>query len=199
MPAAGGATPPQTPPVNPTPDLATPPPATGASDADPALGDAGKRAIQAERERAKALERERDTIRQQFEELQRSSLSDHEKAIADAVKAAKAETAATYEAERTRDKVRLALMGAGIQASVIELAVRAPDFDGVKPDEIEDKVKAFVKTQPALFAKPSLPGADLGAGAGSPTGLTLDAVKAMKPAEYAKRRDEVMDFLNQRR
>src|ERR1041385_2287487 len=88
-PVAGGATPSQTP-ANPAAPVSggTTAPATGDPDG---LGDAGKRAIQAEREAKAAAIRERDELKARLDELENASKSDHDKAIAAARNEGKAE------------------------------------------------------------------------------------------------------------
>lgn len=55
------------------------------------LGEAGKKAIEAERTRAKAAEKRAKTLESQLQELQRSQMSDQERAIDEAKAATRAE------------------------------------------------------------------------------------------------------------
>src|SRR4051812_25918881 len=102
---------------------ATPAPATGD---DAQLGDAGKRAIQAERARAEAAEERAKIAEKERDALRTASMTDQEKAIADARKAG--ETDATTRAHTfvRRAEVRRALGAAG--ASDVDLAALAPEF-----------------------------------------------------------------------
>lgn len=168
-PAVPGATPGQTP-AQPAP--ATPAAApTSATDDDDALGDAGKRALRAEREARAAAVKEATDLRTRLEELENASKSDHEKALAQAKREGAAEVADRYHAAIRRSEVRAALVGAGVSPSVLDLAVRADQFSGLKVTDdgevagLTEAVEAFRKTMPDLFAKPTAPrGADFGGG-----------------------------------
>jgi len=156
-PVAGGATPPQTPATPAAPASGgTTTPATGDPDG---LGDAGKRAIQQERDAAAAAKRERDEFKRQLEELQNASKTDQEKALVAAKNEGKAEVLGKYEAAVRRSEVRAALSAAGIASSVLDLAVRADEFAGLKVtddgdvDGLQAAVDAFKKAKPDLFGK----------------------------------------------
>jgi hypothetical protein len=170
-PAAGGATPPQTPaqPAPATPAAAT----TSATGDDDGLGDAGKRALRAERDRASAAERERDDLKRRFEELENSSKSEHEKALAQAKRDGATEVAERYQAAIRRSEVRAALTAAGVPATLIDLASRADGFAALKVSDqgevqgLDEALEAFRKATPDLFAKaPATPPrpADFGGG-----------------------------------
>lgn len=170
-PVVGGATPSQTPaqPAPTTPVTATPP-ATG--DDDAALGEGGKRAIKAERDRASAAEKERDQFRTRLEELENASKSEHEKAVAQAKREGAAEVATRYEAAIRRSEVRAALTAAGVPSSLVDLASRADGFASLKVNDegrvsgLDDAVKAFKDATPDLFGKagPVARPADFGGG-----------------------------------
>lgn len=160
-PAAGDATSPQTPvsPAAATPSAAAP----SATDDDPQLGDAGKRALNDERrarreaeDRAKALERERD-------ELKAATQTESEKAIAEAKKAGAAEVTERFHGQIRRAEVRAALTSAGINASVLDLAAKADEFAALKvTDEgevsgLDAAVEAFKRARPDLFAAKTAP------------------------------------------
>lgn len=170
-PAAPGATPGQTPPATPSATPTPPPSATPpATDDDAALGEGGKRALDAERasrraaeDRAKAAEKERD-------DLKAATLSESEKAIADAKKAGQTEATERYAAVIRRSEVKAALAAAGIQSSVMDLAVKADEFAALKVGDdgnvegLDEAVKAFKGTRKDLFTKPGTDGsADGGA------------------------------------
>lgn len=169
-PAAGGATLPQTPaqPAAATPVAATTP-ATG--DDDAALGDAGKRAIKSERDRAAAAERERDDLKRRLEELENASKSEHERALSVAKREGAAEVAERYQVAIRRSEVKAALTAAGVPASLVDLAARADAFGALKVNEegvvqgLDEAVKAFKDATPDLFAaKAPTRTADFGGG-----------------------------------
>lgn len=157
-----GATPGQpaattTPPAGATPPAPSPatPPATG----DDGLGDAGKRALTAEREaraaaeaRAKAAEEERDALRT-------AGLSDQDKALSDAKRTATSERDAHWKARIRAVEVRGALRGAGaVNAEIIELALSARQFRDLKVDAetgavegLEAAVESFKAAVPQAF------------------------------------------------
>jgi hypothetical protein len=179
-PVAGGATLPQTPALPAAPASGgTSTPATGDPDG---LGDAGKRAIQQERDARSAATRERDEFKRQLEELQNASKTDHEKAIAQARKEGAAEVLGKYQVAVRRSEVRAALSAAGISTSLLDLAVKADEFSALKVTDDGDveglsgAVDAFKKARPDLFKAPSGGGApDFGGGPrGTPAGAGQD-------------------------
>lgn len=166
-PVVAGATPAQTPPPNGTPSAA-PPPATGDPDA---LGDAGKRALEAMKAERDAASRDAKAAKQALEALQDKSATDAEKAI----KAARAEGLAQGHAQIRRSEVKAALAGAGINASVLDLALGAPDFAALKVNdegEVEglgEAIAAFKKARADLFKPTAAPGSADGGAHGSPS------------------------------
>lgn len=157
-PAGTGATPPPSGQPTGQPPAANPPtpPATGDGDG---LGDAGKRAIEAERaarreaeDRAKAAERERD-------ELRAAHQSESEKALTAAKKDAEATTTAKFEGRLRQAEVRSALRSAGLtNDKTLALAVNAAEFAALKVDEdgsikdLDKVVETFKKDYPEMFA-----------------------------------------------
>ena len=189
-PVEGGATPLQS--------QATVPAAEPATGEEAALGDAGKRALdamKAERkaavDRAKALEAELETLRA-------GQLSDQEKAI----KAARDE--ATREAtERAtgmvrRSEVRRALTAAG--CGDVDIAALAPEFstlgvgDDGTVDGLDKAVSAFRAAHPALFAPARGAAGDFDGGPGggrvAQASYTRDQLR--DPAFFAKHRDDIL-------
>lgn len=158
-PVVDGATPSQSQPAT-TPAATQPgaPASTATDDYPEGLGDAGKRALdrmKAERDaataQAKAAERERD-------ELKAATLTDTEKAIADAKKAGAAEVTERYQGQIRRAEVRSALTAAGISPQLLDLAIRADEFAALKVTDdgavsgLEAAVEAFRKGHGDLFA-----------------------------------------------
>jgi hypothetical protein len=162
MPVAGGATPPQTPPAPPAADPLTtsPTPATGDPDA---LGDAGKRALDAMKAEREAAKERAKAAEKALADLQAATLSDSEKAIAEAKKAGGAEVLAKVTARIRQAEARAALIAAGAQASLVDLAVRADEFTALKVSDdgeiegLEAAIAAFQKAHPDIFTKPAKP------------------------------------------
>jgi hypothetical protein len=191
-PAADGAKPSQSEPAKPatgTPTAAATVPAKGDDDA---LGEPGKRALQAERDarqraedRAKAAERERD-------ELKAQTQTDAEKAVTEAKAAGKTEVLSRLQTVVRRSAVEKALMQAGATPSLIDdlagarefAALKVNDDDEIDPKELADAVKAHKARVPDAYkaAQPA-PGAtgssDAGArGGGQEPAKTLtDAIE----------------------
>lgn len=188
-PVAAGATPAQTPaqPAAPASGGSTAP-ATGDPDG---LGDAGKAAIQREREARAAATRERDDFKRQLEELQNANRSDHEKAVAAAKKEGSAEAVAKLHPAIRRSAVRAALSAAGVTSAMLDLAVRADQFAGLKVTDdgdiegLDAAVADFKKAMPDLFkAAPAANGApDFGGGPrGTPAGAGTDMNRLIRLA-----------------
>lgn len=178
MPAAAGAMPAQTPatPAAPAAGAATEP-AMGYPDG---LGDAGKKALDAERRRAEAAEKAHGELAKKLEALENASKSDHDKAIDQAKKDGATEVLAKAQAQVRRSEVRAALLTAGIGANVLDLAAKADAFAELKVTEdgdvqgLEQAVADFKKAMPDLF-KPTQPNGgrpvDFGGGPrGTPAG-----------------------------
>jgi hypothetical protein len=181
-PVAAGATPAQTPAQPAAGNPAPTTPATG-DDTD-GLGDAGTRALRAEREARAAASRERDDFKRQLEELQNATRSDSEKALAQAKKDGVTEAVAKLHPVIRRSAVRAALSSAGVASEMLDLAVRADQFASLKVSDdgdvegLDGAVADFKKAMPALF-KPGAPtnGAapDFGGGPrGTPAGAGAD-------------------------
>ena len=159
-PVAGGATPAQTPaqPAAPT-SGGTTAPATGDPDG---LGDAGKRALDAERKRAETAEKAAKDAQARIEELESATKTDQEKAVAQAKKDGATEVLAKAQAQVRRSEVRAALISAGVSSAVLDLAARADEFASLKvTDEgdvegLDAAIDAFKKKVPDLF-KPTGP------------------------------------------
>lgn len=169
MPAAGGAMPPQTP----AQPAAAPPPA-GASPAtgdDQQLGDAGKRALEDERRARREADDRVKAVQKELDDLKAQSLTDSERAVADAKKAGAAEVTERFHGQIRRAEIRTALTGAGINASVLDLAAKADEFAALKVTEdgdvqgLDAAVEAFKKARPDLFtAAKAAPRPDSGLG-----------------------------------
>lgn len=202
--AVADATSAQTTAVSPSADATTTTattPATGDADG---LGDAGKRAIErmkAERDDAKRIAGE---AVKRAEDLENATKSDTEKAIAQAKRDGAAEVLTRVHGQIRRAEVRAALTAAGANPNLIDLAVKADEFGGLKVDDegeidgLAAAVEAFKKAHPDLFAKPGTAGTADGGARGGKSGLTREIIEKMTPAEHAARRDEIFEFLQQR-
>src|SRR5690606_14903608 len=117
-PTGEGAMPDTTEPMsetNPTPDGGATPPAPETSpetdSTSAGLGDAGKRALEAERKAKREAERQLKQLQTELEQLRKERMSEQERAIADAVAQAKAEAAATYGSRLAAAEFRAAAAG----------------------------------------------------------------------------------------
>lgn len=151
-PVVPGATPGQS--DQPAP-AAVPAPATGDQDG---LGDAGKRAIEAERKAAREALKRAEAAEKELETLRTGQLSEHEKAIAAARKEATDEATGRAHAMVRRAEVRRALASAGVTPDSLDLAAGAPEFAALAVDDdgqitdLEKSVTSFRTAHPSLFA-----------------------------------------------
>ncbi len=204
-PAAAGATPAQTTPVSP---VADPPTTTSPATGDDGLGDPGKRALDAERASARTEKARADKAEKALADLQNASASDAEKAL----KAAKAEGAAEVT-ERLhvmirRSEVKAALAGSGINPSVLDLAVMAPEFRDLKVTEtgdvegLKDAIAMFKGSRPDLFkAAPAGGTADLGTGSGDRTaaGKSFTRQQLRDPVFYQANKADILKAMQEGR
>jgi len=170
-PAAGGATPPQTPPVAsapaPTPQAQpapTPVPDPSAPDDLLALGDAGKRALDAMKAERNAAIAASKAAERELEQLRSASLSENEKAIAAARKAGADEVTERLHARVRRAEVKLALGRAGAMPSLIEDLANAAEFAALVVDDtdqvtgLDDALKSHRSRVPDAYRAPATPG-----------------------------------------
>lgn len=144
------------------------------SDSD-GLGDAGRKAIAAERKAAREEKRRADEAQAQLEDLRRQQMTEQERAVAerdDARKQLEEANArlAAFEQERTRNEVAA--------AKGLSLA-QARRLSGTTREEFEADADAF-KAELAALAAPPVPKPDPSAGAvdsGKPSSVA-DAIRA---------------------
>lgn len=161
--------------TNPTPDGGATPPAPETSpetDSTPAgLGDAGKRALEAERKAKREAERQLKQLHTELEQLRKERMSEQERAIADAVAQAKSEAAATYGSRLVAAEFRVAAAGRlsdeqlDTLLSALDLKAFLNDDGDVDTDRVRDYVGKIAPADP----QPSSPadllaGLDLGQG-----------------------------------
>jgi len=189
-PAVAGATPVQTPPAEPAP--APPSPATS-SPATDEIGEAGKRAIAAERQAAKDALARAKAAEDELETLKASTQTDHERALTAAKREAAAEVRATYEAKLIRADLRAKLGAAGVRSeALIELALKADTFSGAKLDDdgrvIDgDKLVAKLKDDaPEMFGSGTASAGTVTAGAQTSTPKPAANLEEAVAGHYAK-------------
>lgn len=171
-PAAAGATPAQTTPVSPATDPMTPPPATG----EPEIGEAGKRAIAAERKAAREAMDALRAAQAELETLKAAGLSESEKAVKEAANAATAAERAKWQTSIRAVRVEAALRVAGAtNETLLDLALRSDLISALKVDEagkvtdLDKAVEQLKKDIPEMFATPVPGGPTRGVPIGAPT------------------------------
>jgi hypothetical protein len=186
-PAATDATSVQTTPVSPASGEPTAAPTPAANGDESALGEAGKRAIQVEREAARAAKAEAAEARRELEALKLATASEAEKAIAAAKSEGKAEVLDRLHATIRRSAVREALVAAGVPAGLVADLSKADEFTSLKvgdDDAIDEKdlaeaVKRHKARVPDAYRAPDAQGsADGGARGGdrAPAASMEDAI-----------------------
>lgn len=202
-PVEGGATPGQSEQA-PSGAPAASAPATG----EDGLGDAGKRALEAERAQRRDAERQLKAARDELEALRTSQLTDHEKAIAQARRDAAAETERTWSARLRAAEVARALQAAGATPDAVDLAVLDPSFAELAVDDdgrvagLDAAIAAFRKARPSLFAaaRPAAGNFDGGSGGTPALGTwTRDQIGAMSQAEFERDEAEIMRAMREGR
>jgi hypothetical protein len=170
-PAAGGATPSQTPPAAsapvPTPQpvpAPTPAPEPSAPDDTLGLGDAGKRALDAMKAERNAAIAASKAAERELEQLRSANQTETEKAIAAARKAGADEVTERLHARVRRAETKLALARAGAVPSLIEDLANAAEFSELKVDDadqvagLDDAIKAHRARVPDAYRAPATPG-----------------------------------------
>jgi hypothetical protein len=200
-PVVDGATPPQT---TPAPQPAAEP-ATGA---DAALGDAGKRALDAMKAERNAEAAARKRAEAELEQLRTSQMGEHEKAIAQARREAASETEKAWGARLRASEVRRELQAAGMQPDLIGALATSPEFaavaieeDGSMPD-LPKAVAAFRTAHPSAFAAPRQPAGNFDGGSGGSPALqswTAEQIGAMSQGEFEKNEAEIMRAMREGR
>lgn len=150
---------------SPTPEpSATPEASTQGDPADKPLGENGKKALKAERDRAKDLERQLNAATSRLGEIERANETALEKAMREAHEAQEVATRATAEALRFRIAAE-----SGITENV-DLILTAPDEDTMRRQAL-----LWVERTPAA---PTGPRPDLTqGGSGQPLALNSDGLE----------------------
>jgi hypothetical protein len=198
MPAVADATPAQTLPET----EAVPTPAATAG--GEALGESGKRALEAERKSARDALKRAEAAEAKLKALEEDKLSETERA---ALKIG--------ELERKLVERETAILERTVLASVMESASRLGfanprvafqlldrseiEYDeGGAPKNIEPLLKDLLKAEPYLASAHARPTGSIDGGTRGSPGLTLEQINRMTPEEHERRRDEVMAFLTAR-
>ena len=173
MPPAVGATPTQTTPVSPAPEPA--PAITTPATGDPEIGDAGKRAIAAERKTAREAQDALKSAQTELETLKAAGLSESEKAVKEATNAATAAERAKWQTSIRAVRVEAALRVAGAtNETLLDLALRSDLISALKVDDagkvtdLDKAVEQFKKDIPEMFAKTGPGTVTAGAQTGAP-------------------------------
>ena len=179
------------------PAPATPPttqqPATGEGD----LGEAGRRALEAERQARRDAETRAQTAEAERDQLKVATQSDAEKALTQAKREASAEERAKWQGHIRATEVKSQLRTAGLtNEKALELAARAPEFAKLKVtdegvvEQVAETVEAFKKDYPEMFSRPTspAPGGSWGGAEGGSTGKQPETLQ-----------DAVMDRLKAKR
>jgi hypothetical protein len=162
------------PPKNPPPG-GDPPPGD-----DDGLGEAGKRALDAERNARKAAERKARDFETELNRFRESSMSEQEKAIEQAKREARAEATTAFNGRLVQAEVRAVAAG---KLADPEDAVRFLDLDEFTVDgdgkvdrkPITGAIEKLLKDKPYLAASATRPTGDADQGArGGPAGSSMN-------------------------
>ena len=173
-PVVAGATPAQSAPSDGAPSTTPPtPPATG----EPEIGEAGRRAIAAERKTAKEAQDALRAAQTELDALKAAGLSESEKAVKEATNAATAAERAKWQTSIRAVRVEAALRVAGAtNETLLDLALRSDLISALKVDEagkvtdLDKAVEQLKKDIPEMFVSP-VPGSPTrGVQTGQPTG-----------------------------
>ena len=157
--------------VTTAPTTSTPPPATG----DAELGEAGKKAIAAERKTAREAQDALKSAQTELETLKAAGLSESEKAVKEATNAATAAERAKWQASIRSVRVESALRVAGAtNETLIDLSLRSDLISALKVDEtgkvtdLDKAVEQLKKDIPEMFVKAGPGTVTAGAQTGQP-------------------------------
>lgn len=112
------------------------------------LGDAGKKAIKAERERATAAEKEAKDLKSRLDELERAQMSEQERAVAEAIDQAKRDTRAEFSGVLVAAEVKVAATGL-LDPEQIESLLDTVDLNKFLTEDGQvdtERIKAFVES-----------------------------------------------------
>ena len=199
-PAAAGAMPAQSAGTEPAAQA----PATGT---EPGLGDAGQRALAAERTARRDAEDRAKAAEKIAADLKLATASDQEKAIAKARQEAEDGVRQVGHAAVRREAVRAQLAAAGINPSVLDLAIHASEFATLKVGDdwtvegLAEAVASFKKAKPDLFGQARGSGSfDTGQGAGRAAGKrTYTREELRDPVFFAANKADILQAMQEGR
>jgi hypothetical protein len=176
---------PKDPPADPTDPTDPAAPAAPAKPDPPELGDAGKKALDEERAARRAAEKLAKENADELDKLRKATMSDQEKAVAEAKAAGRQEAMAEANARLLRSEIRGA--AAGKLADPGDAAALLGDIDQFldkngEPDSkaIASAIDALVKAKPYLAPAGARPGALPGGGARPSNGHSInDEIRQM--------------------
>lgn len=165
------------------------------------LGDAGKRALDAERKARADAERQAKALEKRLAEIEAQNMTETERAIAEARAEGAREAQAKIADRLVRAEIRIAAAGKvapeainDLPALMGELAQFADEAGEIDTDRITAAIADLVATRPFLApqvadAKPA-PDPDQGAVTGGGAQLTVEQLRSMSPEEaYAAFRE----------
>jgi membrane protein involved in colicin uptake len=176
----------------------------GKSDNDQ-LGDAGKRALKAERDARAKAEREHKKTLAELEKLRNEGLSDQERAVAEAKTAGRAEATAEATARIIKAEIKAAAAGRFADPTDALAFIGVDDFevnsDGdVDPEKIKSAIDQLLENKPHLAAtagKPNPGNPDGGSRGTNAAQLTAADLKTMTPQQIveARKAGRLADYL----
>lgn len=156
----------------------TPPPGGGETKPED-LGDAGKKAIDEERKARRAAEKAAKDAQAELDKLRQESMSEQEKAIAQARAEAKTEVLKDANQRVLRSEIKAAAGGKlADPADAVGLLGDLDRFVGddgeVDSKAISSAIDELIKSKPYLAANGSRPAPLPGGGATPPNGISID-------------------------
>jgi hypothetical protein len=168
-----------TPDETPTDESATVDESTDTS-AAPDLGGAGKKALDAERSRAKEAERKWKAAERELEKVRTASLSDQERAVAEAKLAGRQEAVAEAGKRLARAEIRAAAANAGLKVGDddlddLDLSKFVGEDGEPDPTAISARIKRWQALAPAAESSRPRGSIDQGSRGSSPTQSNAEA------------------------
>lgn len=152
----------------------------GGAGGDADLGDAGKRALEAERSSRRAAEKRVSDMEKELSRFKESSMSDQEKAIEAAKRDARAEAQTAFNGRIVQAEVRASAAGklADPEDAILHLDLAQFDVDAegkVDKKAITKALDELVKAKPYLAASATRPTGDADQGArGTPASSSMN-------------------------
>jgi hypothetical protein len=128
------------------------------------LEDAGKKALVAEREARREADKRVEHLEAELNKLQRKSMTEQEKAIAEAVDAARSETAKQYGSRLAAAEIKAAAAGRFTDDQIVALVKRTDLAGFLTPDGEVNEAEVAAYVDSIAPAKDEDPFPDLGQG-----------------------------------